>query len=153
MTPAETALQLLFKKLHPHLEDAAHALAAGLSAQDLEKLHAKLLRARMQTAEVLEGLIDQCDENLAELLSDLATNLTPVGENYQQSLTLTQLCLEEAPAELLPFVPEGSAAASPWGKRMEAFLAQLENPSFEARARWAGIDPDIGDEGVDEETL
>ena len=26
-TPAEQALQLLFKKLHPHLEDAAHALA------------------------------------------------------------------------------------------------------------------------------
>jgi hypothetical protein len=27
MVPAEQALQLLFKKLHPHLEDAAHALA------------------------------------------------------------------------------------------------------------------------------
>lgn len=146
MTPAETALQLLFKKLHPHLEDAAHALAKGVPAPELERLHAKLLRAREQTAEVLEELTDACDDELAELLADLATNLTPVGENYQQSLTLTQLCLEEAPAELLPFVPEGRAAASPWGKRMEAFLAQLENPSFGAHQRWAGMNPDIGDE-------
>ncbi|MBK7293186.1 MAG: hypothetical protein IPI84_05195 [Holophagaceae bacterium] len=28
--------------------------------------------------------------------------LTPVGESYRQALTLTQLCLEEAPADLLP---------------------------------------------------
>lgn len=150
LTPAETALQLLFKKLHPHLEDAAHALAKGLPSAELERLHAKLLRAREQTAEVLEGLIESCDEDLGELLADLANNLTPVGENYQQSLTLTQLCLEEAPTDLLPYVPEGRAAASAWGKRMQAFLAQLENPSFEAHVRWAGINPEIGEEGPED---
>ncbi|MFZ1614360.1 MAG: hypothetical protein WAT51_09335 [Holophaga sp.] len=146
MTPAETALQILFKKLHPHLEDAAHALATGLPAPALEKRHAKLLRAREQTAEVLEGLIEHCDEDLADLLSDLATNLTPVGENYQQSLTLTQLCLEEAPGELLPFVPDGRTTGSPWAKRMESFQGQMEDPTFHALARWAAMDPDIGDE-------
>lgn len=146
MTPAETALQILFKKLHPHLEDAAHALATGLPDREMEKHHAKLLRAREQTAEVLEGLIESCDEDLADLLSDLATNLIPVGENFQQSLTLTQLCLEEAPEDLLPFVPDGRAAGSPWAKRMEAFLAQMEDPKFHAMTRWAAVNPDIGDE-------
>ncbi|MDP2877298.1 MAG: hypothetical protein Q8O00_14020 [Holophaga sp.] len=146
LTPAETTLQLLFKKLHPHLEDAAHALASNAPAKELERLHAKLLRAREQTAEVLEDLLEDCDDDLAELIGDLATNLTPVGENYQQSLTLTQLCLEEAPADLLPYVPEGRASQSPWGKRMESFLAQLENPAFEAHARWTRINPEIGDE-------
>ncbi len=150
LNPAETTLQLLFKKLHPHLEDAVHALASRPSSKELERLHAKLLRAREQTAEVLEGLLDECDDDLAELIADLATNLTPVGENYQQSLTLTQLCLEEAPADLLPYVPEGHASQSPWRKRMEAFLTQLENPTFEAHARWAHVNPDIGDEGPED---
>ena len=39
MTPAETALSLLFRKLHPHLEDAAHALARGATHRELERLH------------------------------------------------------------------------------------------------------------------
>ena len=53
MTPAETALSLLFRKLHPHLEDAAHALASGVARRDLERLHLKLLTARLKTVEVL----------------------------------------------------------------------------------------------------
>ena len=48
MTPAETALSLLFKKLHPHLEDAAHALAKGAKANELQRLHLKLVLARHQ---------------------------------------------------------------------------------------------------------
>jgi len=39
MTPAETALSLLFRKLHPHLEDAAHALSRGATRRELERLH------------------------------------------------------------------------------------------------------------------
>lgn len=145
--PAETCLQLLFKKLHPHLEDAAHALATGKPRADLEKLHAKLLRAREEVCDLLEEVLENCeDELLAEHLAELADNLTPVGENFQQSLTLTQLCLEEAPAELLPFVPAGCEGAS-WRKRLDAFLAQLEQPAFQAKARWAGVDPEIGEEG------
>ena len=150
LTPAETTLQLLFKKLHPHLEDVAHALATRPSAQELERLHAKLLRAREQTAEILEGLVEECEEELGEIISDLATNLTPVGENFQQSLTLTQLCLEDAPAELLPFIPADRLAQSAWGKRMDTFLAQVQNPTFEAHARWASVNPDIGDEGAED---
>lgn len=150
MTPAETALQILFKKLHPQLEDAAHALATGLPTAHLEKLHAKLLRARQQTVDVLEELAERSDEELAELLSDLATNLTPVGENFQQSLTLTQLCLEEAPGELLPFVSEDRLADSPWNKRVEIFLHQLADPAFQAHQRWAGVNPEIGEEGPED---
>ena len=45
MTPAETALSLLFRKLHPHLEDAAHALVRGAPRQELERLHLKLITA------------------------------------------------------------------------------------------------------------
>ena len=61
-------------------------------------------------------------------------------------LTLVQLCLEEAPAELLPFTAEGSAAQSSWGKRMVGFLARLEDPAFHSHARWAQVDPEIGDD-------
>lgn len=146
-TPAENALQLLFKKLHPHLEDAAHALAVGKPRAELEKLHAKLLRAREQACEALEEAIETCeDETLADHLAELADNLTPVGENYQQSLTLTQLCLEEAPGDLLPFVPE-SSEPQPWRKRMDGFLAQLADPALGAEARWQAVDPEIGEEG------
>jgi len=105
------------------------------------------VRARHEVVEVLEegsGLLGE--EPLAEILDTLAANLTPLGENYQQSLTLTQLCLEEAPKDLLPFTREGSVAGSSWGKRMVTFLAQLEDPAFQARERWAGVAPEVGDD-------
>jgi len=144
--PAEAALQLLFKKLHPHLEDAAHALETGADAPALERLHERLRRARNQAVEILEALAEGSEDGLAESLDGLAAELTPVGESFQQSLILTQLCLEEAPGELLPFAPEGCVARSTWGPRMAAFLARLEDPAFCARARWAAVDPDLGDE-------
>ncbi len=144
---AEQALQLLFKKLHPHLEDAAHALQQKSPAEELLRLHHRLVRARHEAVEILEeGSRQTEDPALAEILDTLAANLTPLGENYQQSLTLTQFCLEEAPKDLLPFVPEGCVAGSSWGKRMVAFLAQLEAPAFQARERWQALDPAIGDD-------
>jgi len=148
-SPAETALQILFKKLHPHLEDTAHALSKGATAKELEKLHQKLLKAREQTVEILEEMAETCDEELAEHLAELADNLSPVGESFQQSLILTQLCLEQAPADLLAFAPEGAAEAATWGKRMNDFLARVQDPAFQAEARWANVDPDIGEEGVE----
>lgn len=151
LTPAEQALQLLFKKLHPHLEDAAHALEQGASAKELEKLHVKLVTACHQASEVLDELASRSEGALAEILDTLSANLLPVGGSYRQLLTLVQLCLEEAPAELLPFAPPGSAAQSGWGKRMVAFLAHLEDPSYQARARWEAVDPDIGDEALTDE--
>jgi hypothetical protein len=146
LTPAEQALQLLFKKLHPHLEDASHALSAGAKGPVLEQLHLKLQRACNEASEVLDGLAGQSEGPLEEILGTLSANLLPVGANYQQLLTLVQLCLEEAPAELLPFAPAGCAAASSWGKRMAGFLVKLEDPAFHGQARWAGVDPEIGDE-------
>lgn len=147
MAPAETALSLLFRKLHPHLEDAAHALAQGASRRELERLHLKLLTARIKTVEQLEATVATLPEEdgLAEILETLAANLTPVGESYRQSLTLTQLCLEEAPAELLPHVAEGRVAEAPWGSRMSAFLTRLGEPGFQAQRRWEGVDEDIGE--------
>ena len=144
--PAEQALQLLFKKLHPHLEDAAHALATGAKAPALERQHQKLLKACFEASEVLDGLAGTCDGELADLLGTLSANLLPVGPSYQQLLTLVQLCLEEAPSDLLPFAPAGSAAQSSWGKRMVGFLAHLEDPAYHSHVRWAGVDPDIGDD-------
>ena len=144
--PAEQALQLLFKKLHPHLEDAAHALAEGARPRELELLYHKLVKACDQASEVLDGLSASTDGELSDLLGTLSANLTPVGGSYKQLLTLVQLCLEEAPADLLPFTPEGSAAESGWGKRMVPFLARLEDPAFQAHARWAEVDPELGDE-------
>jgi hypothetical protein len=149
LTPAEQALQLLFKKLHPQLEDAAHALATGADGPALEKLNLKLVKACHEASEVLDGLAGGVDGELAEVLGTLSANLPPVGATYQQQLTLVQLCLEEGPAELLPFTPPGSAAGSSWGKRMAAFLARLEDPAFHGAARWAGVDPEIGDEARD----
>jgi hypothetical protein len=147
LTPAETALSLLFKKLHPLLEDAAHLLASGGSAAEFEKLHRQLQAARGKVVDILEEFTsDRTGEELAELLDSLAANLTPMGESLQQSLVLTQLCLEEAPQDLLRFVPPGSAASSSWGRRMVGFLKRLEDPRFQAKERWAGIDPDLGDE-------
>ncbi len=147
MTAAETALSLLFKKLHPHLEDAAHALARSASEKELHRLHLKLNLARHKVVEVLEAALEEEEEDseLAELLDTLSANLTPVGETYQQSLILTQLCLEEAPKDLLPFVPAGTVAASGWGPRMVAFLSQLEDPAFEARRRWEAVPEDVGE--------
>jgi hypothetical protein len=147
MSPAETALSLLFRKLHPHLEDAAHALSRGATRRELERLHLKLIAARLKTVEVIEATAGTLpgDEPLADLLDTLAANLTPVGESYRQALILTQLCLEEAPADLLPHAPEGCVAASPWGPRMVDFLAKLEEPKFQARERWAGVEEDIGE--------
>ena len=149
-TPAELALQLLFKKLHPHLEDAAHALSKGAKGNELEKRHLKLMKAREQSVEALEALAETCGDDLAEHLAELADNLSPVGESFQQSLILTQLCLEDAPGDLLPFVPEGHAEASPWGKRMRGFLAQVADPALAAEMRWAAVDPDIGEEGAED---
>ena len=144
--PAEQALQLLFKKLHPHLEDAAQALRVKARPQDLEALHQKLVKACGQSAEILDQLAGSAAGELAETLETLSANLTPVGGNYRQQLTLVQLCLEEAPADLLPFAPPGAAAGSGWGKRLVAFLARLEDPAFQARNRWSGVASEIGDE-------
>lgn len=147
MTPAETALSLLFRKLHPHLEDAAHALVRGAARRDLERLHLKLITARLKTVELLEAEAEALPEDspLAELLDTLSANLTPVGESYRQALTLTQLCLEEAPADLLPHAPEGCVATSSWGPRMTDFLAHLKEPAYQARNRWEGVAEDIGE--------
>ncbi|HJW09626.1 MAG TPA: hypothetical protein VJ483_08340 [Holophagaceae bacterium] len=147
MNAAETALSLLFKKLHPHLEDAAHALERGAPEKELNRLHLKLQLARHKVVEVLEAALEAEDEEseLGDLLDTLSANLTPVGENYQQSLILTQLCLEEAPKDLLPFVPAGTVASSGWGPRMVAFLAQLEDPAFEARRRWDAVPEEVGE--------
>lgn len=146
LPPAEVALSLLFKKLHPLLEDAAHALDQGGSRADLEKLHERLFRARHQTVELLEAEVERLPEgDLQELLDTLAANLTPVGETFQQSLTLTQLCLEEAPKDLLVHVAPGRVAEAPWGTRMVGFLQRLEDPAFQARSRWTGVDETIGE--------
>ena len=146
MTPAETALSLLFKKLHPHLEDAAHALAKGGKTQELQRLYLKLVLARHQVVEILEPLSESIeDEALADVLDTLAANLMPVGENYQQGLILTQLCLEEAPKDLLPHVPEGAVGTSTWGPRMLAFLQKLEDPAYHAQVRWKAVDESIGE--------
>lgn len=149
-TPAGLALQLLFKKLHPHLEDAAHALSKGADAKTLERLHHKLLKAREQCVEILEEMAETCDEDLAGHLIELADNLSPVGESFQQSLILTQLCLEDAPGDLLPFAPVGCAETAPWGKRMKDFQALVADPAFAAETRWARVDPDIGEEGPED---
>lgn len=151
LAPAEQALQLLFKKLHPHLEDASHALASLAGAKELERLHLKLVNACHQVSETLDELAGGCEEPLDEILGTLSANLLPVGASYRQLLILVQLCLEEAPADLLPFVPPGRVAESSWGKRMVPFLARLEDPAFQARARWEQVDPDLGDEALEPE--
>jgi hypothetical protein len=146
-SPAETALSLLFRKLHPHLEDAAHALSRGATRREMERLHLKLIAARLKSVGVIEVEAEALpgDAPLADLLDTLAANLTPLGESYRQALILTQLCLEEAPADLLPHAPEGCMATSTWGPRMTDFLARLKDPAFQARRRWEAIDEDIGE--------
>ena len=147
MSPAETALSLLFRKLHPHLEDAAHALSRGAPRREMERLHLKLITARLKTLEILEATATALPEDspLAEVLDTMAANLTPVGESYRQALILTQLCLEEAPADLLPHAPEGCVATSSWGSRMTDFLAHLKDPAYQARRRWEAVEEDIGE--------
>lgn len=147
MSPAETALSLLFRKLHPHLEDASHALAKGAPRRELERLHLKLITARLKTVEVIETEAEALPEDapLTEILDTLAANLTPVGESYRQALILTQLCLEEAPTDLLAHAPEGCVASSSWGPRMTDFLARLKDPAFQARRRWEAVEEDIGE--------
>lgn len=146
--PAETALSLLFRKLHPHLEDAAHALDRGGARRELERLHLKLIAARLKVVEVLEAEAGTLPEDapLVEILDTLAANLTPVGESYRQSLILTQLCLEEAPADLLSHVvPAEGVPEAPWAPRMTDFLARLKNPAFQAHHRWEAVEEDIGE--------
>jgi hypothetical protein len=146
LSPAETALSLLFNKLHPLLEDAAHLLATGAPRRDFERLHLKLITARTKCVETLEAVDEEaCPEALQEVLEELVVALTPVGESFQQALVLTQMSLEEAPAQLLPFVAEGRAGTEKWGARMQAFLARLEDPAFGAERRWEDMDPDLGE--------
>jgi hypothetical protein len=147
MSPAETALSLLFRKLHPHLEDAAHALSRGATRREMERLHLKLIAARLKTVEIIEDAAEALtgDAPLVEILDTLAANLTPVGESYRQALILTQLCLEEAPSDLLPHAPEGCVATSTWGPRMTDFLAKLKDSTYQARRRWDAIEEDIGE--------
>ncbi len=146
MHAADTALSLLFKKLHPILEDTAHALERGAAEAELLKLHTKLLRARIVAVEALEPLIgEDTEEALAEVLDELAANLTPSGETFQQSLILTQLCLEDAPETFLPFLTDAEQAEAPWVKRLRAFQALIQDPAQTAERRWHGVDPDLGD--------
>lgn len=151
MTIADTVLSLLFKKLHPILEDTAHALAKGAPLRDLEKLHLKLVRARIVASEELEKvLLEVQDEAQGEAVEELVDNLTPMGETFQQALILTQLCLQDAPDTFLPFLSEAEAEAAPWMKRLRAFQARLADPTFEAESRWRAVDPDIGESEGDE---
>ncbi|MBS1766531.1 MAG: hypothetical protein JST05_03890 [Acidobacteria bacterium] len=144
---ADTALSLLFRKLHPHLEDAAHALAKGAKRDEFERMHLKLLRARETTVKALEAEAaklpegDECRESLGAL----AVDLEPFGETWKESLTLTQLCLEDAPSELLPYIPEAAAKEAKWAPRLAAFFENLEDPAFEAPSRWSAVDEEIGE--------
>jgi len=143
---ADTALSLLFRKLHPLLEDAAHALASRAPRKELEKLHVKLVKARLVAAEALEKALPEIgDEALAEAVAELADNLQPSGESFQESLILTQLCLEDAPGTFLPFVPSPDEA--PWMKRLQAFQVLLQDPAQQAESRWESLDPELGEMG------
>jgi len=147
MQAADAALSLLFRKLHPHLEDAAHALAKGVKREELERLHLKLLRAREATVAALDAEAAKLPEtdDLRMSLEALAADLAPIGETYRESLTLTQLCLEEAPAELLPFLPDEVAEPPKWASRLAGFFEKLEDPAYGAEARWKGVDEEIGE--------
>lgn len=150
---ADTALSLLFRKLHPHLEDAAHALAKGAPRAELERLHGKLLRAREATVAALDAEAAKLPEgdDLRESLEALAMDLAPFGETWKESLTLTQLCLEEAPAELLPHLPDEVPEPPKWAPRLASFFEKLEDPAYHAEARWRVVDEEIGDHEADED--
>ena len=147
---ADAALSLLFRKLHPHLEDAAHALAKGAKKAELERLHLKLLKAREATVAALEAEAVKLPEedDCRASLEALAADLIPFGETWKESLTLVQLCLEEAPAELLPFLPEEVAEPPKWAPRLAAFFEKLEDPAYGAQSRWKAVDEEVG-EGVE----
>ena len=144
---ADMTLSLLFRKLHPHLEDAAHALSKSAPTPELERLHLKLLRAREATATALktEALKLPSGDDLRESLEALASDLTPIGETFKESLTLVQLCLEEAPAELLPCLTEEAAASAKWAPRLATFFEHLEDPAYQAKERWKAVDDEIGE--------
>lgn len=150
---ADTALSLLFRKLHPHLEDAAHALSKGAASPELERLHGKLLRARDTAVAALDAEAAKLPEGdgLRESLEALAADLTPFGETWKESLTLTQLCLEEAPAELLPHLPDEVSEPPKWAPRLAAFFEKLEDPAYHAEQRWQGVDVEIGDHDLEED--
>lgn len=121
-------------------------MAKGAKANELQRLYLKLVLARHQVVDILEPMSETIeDEALAEILDTLAANLMPVGENYQQGLILTQLCLEEAPKDLLPYTPEGVVGTSNWGPRMTGFLQKLEDPNYHAHVRWKDVDESIGE--------
>lgn len=146
MNAADTALSLLFRKLHPLLEDAAHALATRAPRRELERLHQKLLKARTTALEALEQALPAIeDTSLAEAVAELAGNLEPTGESFQESLILTQLCLEDAPETFLPFIEAPQEA--PWMKRLEAFRTLIQDPSQQAERRWEAVDPELGETG------
>lgn len=144
---ADAALSLLFRKLHPRLEDAAHALNKKVAKADLERLHRKLLKDRETVVAALEVEAARLPESsdLRQTLEALAADLTPFGETWKESLTLTQLCLEEAPSELLPFLPEEVPEPPKWALRLAGFFEKLEDPAFRAEARWATVDEEIGE--------
>jgi hypothetical protein len=150
---ADTALSLLFRKLHPHLEDAAHALAKAAPETEQERLHGKLLRAREATVAALDAEALKLPEgdDLRASLEALAADLAPFGETWKESLTLTQLCLEEAPSELLPFLPDEVSEPPKWASRLAGFFEKLEDPAYHAEQRWASVDEEIGDVEVDED--
>jgi hypothetical protein len=150
---ADMALSLLFRKLHPHLEDAAHALEKDAPALAQERLHGKLLRARETAVAALETEAANLPEgdDLRESLEALAADLTPFGETWKESLTLTQLCLEEAPSELLPFLPDEVAEPPKWASRLATFFEKLEDPAYHAEQRWQRVDDEIGDHETDED--
>jgi len=144
---ADAALSLLFRKLHPRLEDAAHALAKKAARAELERLHRKLLKDRETVVAALESEATRLPEgsDLRGTLETLAADLTPFGETWKESLTLVQLCLEEAPSELLPFLPEEVPEPPKWAPRLTAFFEKLEDPAFHAEARWSSVDEEIGE--------
>lgn len=140
---ANLALQLLFKKLHPHLEDAAHALTSAAPRKELERLHQRLMGARAKAAEALLGL--EAEGPLAEALEALGEALEPQGETYRESLVLTQLCLEQALEDVLPGLSAEALAQASWAPRMEKFKQQMLEPGMKAETRWLAVEEDIGE--------
>lgn len=132
--------------------DAEHAMARAAKASELERLHRRLLNAREQAVNALEEMSEQAEtaqlSDLAEVLAETADNLSPMEECFQQSLTLTQLCLEQSLEDLVPLVSETDLASS-WARRMQDFQKELEDPAKVAQARWKDVDPDIGEAELD----
>ena len=78
-------------------------------------------------------------------VSTLQNNVAEFTRTFAVNITAVVLRLEDAPADLLPHVPEGAVAGSSWGPRMTAFLARLEEPGFQAHQRWESVPEDIGE--------